>query len=99
MNYERPRQSAGCATRANVKGKGRGREKKERKKRKNTGRGNMVFNAFTFLSSSSSANFLYVRSRTYADAAYLNFQRNGAGFGHHRWYLRRTLKTHGRPSD
>lgn len=41
MNYERPRQSAGCATRATREGKGERRKKRKggRKKRKNMGRG------------------------------------------------------------
>lgn len=41
MNYERPRQSAGCATRATREGKGGRRKKRKggRKERKNMGRG------------------------------------------------------------
>lgn len=51
MNYERPRQSAGCATRATREGKGGRRKKrkrgKEEKEEHGEGRGNMVFNTLS----------------------------------------------------
>lgn len=50
MNYERPRQSAGCATRATREGKGGRRKKKRGEGRKGRtwgGEGNMVFNTLS----------------------------------------------------
>lgn len=51
MNYERPRQSAGCATRATREGKGERRKKrkggKEEKEEHGEGRENMVFNTLS----------------------------------------------------